>query len=120
MWDLSTLLINGQPVPEDVVVAWLNAAYHQQLGTTFGPQDSDLTTTAAGLTALLRFADAVGSRPGLLVACLRNLNQLQLAVQLGSTPVELIAGEAWAKIIHWFTEADTCTHTWYAGSMRLA
>jgi hypothetical protein len=92
-WDLSGLLINGQPVSRDVLVAWLNAAYHHLLGATFEPQDPDLTTTAAGLSAVLHFADAVGSRPGLLAACLRNLDQLQLAVQLGGTPVALIAGE---------------------------
>lgn len=74
-WDISQLLIEGQPVQRQTVVAWLNMAYSQALDEPF-EQDTELDDSMAGLAQLLAFADAVGPTKGLLRACLSDRGEL--------------------------------------------
>jgi hypothetical protein len=48
-WDLTTLLIDGEPVTKPVIVAWLNAAYRQAYATDFEQQENPPHRTASGL-----------------------------------------------------------------------
>jgi hypothetical protein len=66
-WDLSSLLIDGQPVTRSTVVAWLNCAYKHILDCDFEAQEVE--QSAASLYQLLVFADAVGSQRVLMKAC---------------------------------------------------
>jgi len=87
-WDLRQLQINGTAVQREAVVAWLNCAYSRILDSVFEEQQSDdadyayYTETVAGLAQLLAFADAVGSRAGILRSCLMHIDELVLQVQL--------------------------------------
>lgn len=88
-WDLRQLQINGTAVQRETVVAWLNCAYSRILETVFEEQSDSgdtcyayYTETVAGLAQLLAFADAVGSRAGILRACIRHIDELVLQVQL--------------------------------------
>jgi hypothetical protein len=85
-WDLSSLLIEGQPVSRAVVVAWLHAvhmAVHDAPFAGEAQQEPPLSDSAAGLAQLLALADAVGSSRGVLRTCLPPLEQLQFRVQAG-------------------------------------
>jgi hypothetical protein len=89
-WDLSGLLVDGQPVSRATVVAWLNAAYQHAYEADFEQQDDSSASSAEGLYSLLAFADAVGStKPLLKVCCAAALDDLQLRVQLGQQEVQL-------------------------------
>ncbi|WIA41200.1 hypothetical protein OEZ86_004815 [Tetradesmus obliquus] len=94
-WDLSGLLLDGQPVSRAVVVAWLNAAYQQAYGEDFEAQepDQDPACSVQGLYMLLSFADAVDSTKPLLRACCSQLQRLQLHAQLGQQQVGLDTSE---------------------------
>ena len=66
VWDLSGILIEGQPVKRETVVEWLNLAYLALLGEPYEQQqDQPEITTAAGLYELLAFADSVASAPAI-------------------------------------------------------
>jgi hypothetical protein len=100
-WDLSGLLIEGQPVSHGVVVAWLHAAMmcvHEEPFAGEAQQEPPLNCSAAGLAQLLAFADAVGSSRGLLHACLPPLAQLQFWLRVGEQQeeVQLDVGAAYS------------------------
>jgi hypothetical protein len=82
-WDLSGLLVDGQPVSRATVVAWLNAAYQHAYGTHYEQQEDSPVHSVERLYSLLAFADAVNSTEPLLKACCAGLQHLQLHVQLG-------------------------------------
>jgi hypothetical protein len=90
-WDLSSLLVDGQPVSSATVVAWLNAAYQAVREEDFQPQQlgEDPRCSVEGLYKLLLFADAVGSTKPVLKACCTQLRTLQLHAQLGQQQVAL-------------------------------
>ena len=88
-WDLTCLLIGGQPVTKSVVVAWLNAAYRQAYASDFEHQEESPSNSATGLYELLIFADAVGSTKAVLLACLRELDGLKLHAQLGQQQLQV-------------------------------
>jgi hypothetical protein len=71
-WDISEILIEGQPVQRQTVVSWLNSAYSFALDEPFD-QDAQPERSMPGLAQLLAFADAIGSTKGLLRACLSDL-----------------------------------------------
>jgi hypothetical protein len=75
-----------EPVTRATVVAWLNCAYQRIAERDFEPQGLDEMGTAAGLCKLLAFADAVGSRRGIISACAEMAQEVQLVV---SIPVPL-------------------------------
>jgi hypothetical protein len=95
-WDLSGLLLEGLPVPAATVKAWLGAVCNC-LKTEFdGGYQTELSSacrTAKGLYQLLQFADAVGSRQGVLHACLASLATLQFVIPDKYEPLELDAGK---------------------------
>ncbi|WIA20916.1 hypothetical protein OEZ85_005258 [Tetradesmus obliquus] len=90
-WDLSGLLLYGQPVSRDIVVAWLNAAYQAAYEEDYEAQqpDQDPACSVEGLYMLLSFADAVDSTRPLFKACCSRLQRLQLHAQLGQQQVAL-------------------------------
>jgi hypothetical protein len=63
VWDLSNLLIDGQPVQCSTVIRWLNCCYIALHGRTFDgrPVNELWQPTAAELFQLLAFADSIGS-----------------------------------------------------------
>jgi hypothetical protein len=83
-WDLSGLLVDGQPVSRATAVAWLNAAYQAAYAEDFDaqPPDEDAARSVKGLYQLLSFADAVDSTKPVLNACCAQLKQLKLHAQL--------------------------------------
>jgi hypothetical protein len=89
-WDLSGLLVDGQPVSRAIVVAWLNAAYQHAYLADYEQQADSPACIVEGLYLLLAFADAVHSTPGMLAACCARLLQgLQLRTQLRQQQVSL-------------------------------
>jgi hypothetical protein len=98
-WDLSGLLVDGQPVSRATVVAWLNAAYQHAYDTTYEQQQDSPACSVEGLCRLLAFADAVGSTSPLLRACCAGLQHLRLHAQLGQQQVSLETdGRAYAFV----------------------
>jgi hypothetical protein len=93
VWDLSGLLIDGKPVPEHVVKAWHGAVYKQLGHKQHSKELSSASKTMDGLYQLLRFADAVGSRQGVLQACLAHVGALEIQLPCGSKELVLVAGE---------------------------
>lgn len=81
-WDVSQLLIGGQSVQRETVIAWLNAANKPIHGCEFVPQASSPVRSMSGLAQLLAFADAVGTSRGLLLAFDTDAATLQAQVQL--------------------------------------
>jgi hypothetical protein len=91
-WDLSGLLVDGQPVSLSIVKAWLGAVY-KQLGDGQYAEDLHATSrTVEGLYQLLRFADAVGSRQGVVQACLAHVDALIVHIPYKDHLVPLVAG----------------------------
>ncbi|WIA39964.1 hypothetical protein OEZ86_013394 [Tetradesmus obliquus] len=88
-WDLSGLLVDGQPVSRATAVAWLSAAYQHAYETYFEEQQDSSASSAEGLYKLLAFADAVDSTRPLLKACCAGVEDLQLRAQLGQQQVSL-------------------------------
>jgi hypothetical protein len=90
-WDLSGLLVDGQPVSRATVVAWLNAAYQAAYEVEYQVQqpDQDPVCSVEGLYQLLSFADSVDSTRPVLKACCSRLHSLQLHAQLGQQHVAL-------------------------------
>lgn len=68
VWDVSQLLLEGQPVQRVTVVAWLNLIHKIASGQVFEQQEPNPARSMTGLGQLLLFADAVGSNRGLLLA----------------------------------------------------
>jgi hypothetical protein len=93
-WDLSQLLLESQPVQRSTVVFWLNAiSQHGDDKPMFDEQPASTAHTMAGLAQLLAFADAVGTRRGLLLALDAQLSAAALVekVQLGEQELQLAA-----------------------------
>ncbi|WIA18907.1 hypothetical protein OEZ85_003579 [Tetradesmus obliquus] len=83
-WDLSNLLIDGQPVQRSTVIRWLNHWYMRVHNIMFDkhlPYDEVLS--AAALFQLLAFADSVGSGRGIIMACLseKQLQQMYMRIK---------------------------------------
>lgn len=95
-WDLSGLLLEGQPIPTAIVKAWLAAVSNSlktQPDRDYAKELSNASQKAKGLYQLLQFADAVGSRPVVLHACLTDLETLQFDIKNGEEQLELEASE---------------------------
>jgi hypothetical protein len=94
-WDLSQLLLDGQPVQRSTVVCWLNAISQQcDNKPMFTDQPDSPARTMAGLAQLLAFADAVGTQEGLLAALDAQVSAaaaLVAEVQLGEQQLQLAA-----------------------------
>lgn len=81
--DVSGLLVEGQPVQQEIVLAWLQVVYTVTLDEPFEQlEPASPVTSMAKLGQLLAFADAVGSSKGLLKACCAGVASLHAAVQL--------------------------------------
>jgi hypothetical protein len=91
-WDLSHLLIDGQPVSRDTVTAWLNAVHMHMEDAPFPGYQGSPTRDPTQLYQLLAFADAVGSSRGVLRACLPK-EELQFGVNLYGRDLKLDAGD---------------------------
>lgn len=48
-WDLSQLLVEGDPVTKETAVAWLNSAYQRILDSEFEKQREDVRCSATGV-----------------------------------------------------------------------
>lgn len=92
-WDVSALLIEGQPVQRETVVAYINAiSQHVNNEVVIEEQhDSKPTRSMTALAQLLAFADAVGTSRGLLLALDWQVSASELVaeVQLGDELVQL-------------------------------
>jgi hypothetical protein len=89
-WDVSGLMYEGQPFSRETVSCWLNCARSLTEGLEeLSEQDMQQLSTVAGLTQLLTFADAVGSRGGLCRAACSQLQQLKFVVQLPEQVLQL-------------------------------
>jgi hypothetical protein len=87
-WDLSSLLINGQPVNRSTVVSWLNRVYNHLRGCDYEAQE--VQPSATSLYQLLVFADAVGSEKVLLKACVSaHAETSRFVLKLGQKEVQL-------------------------------
>lgn len=80
-WDVSQLVLLGQPVKRETVVKWLNAAYKPIHGDVYEHQHNNPASSMSGLAQLLAFADAVGSSRGLLLAFDTDAMELTADVQ---------------------------------------
>jgi hypothetical protein len=75
-WNLSNLLIDGQPVQRSTVIRWLNVCCINVHHVLFDPDIRyGSLVSATELFELLAFADSVGSGRGIIEACLTE-NQL--------------------------------------------
>lgn len=97
VWDVSGLLLDGQPFARDTVSCWLNCACSAVHGMAeLNEQDVQQLSTVAGLAQVLAFADAVGSYKGLCNAACSQLKQLKFVVQLPVQVLELpVAGNVY-------------------------
>ena len=93
-WDVSGLLFDGKPFTRETVSCWLRCAQNFLDGSAdLDAQDTQQLSTVTGLTQVLAFADAVGSRSGLCKALCSQLQQLKFVVQLPEQVLELpVAG----------------------------
>ena len=93
-WDVSGLLFDGHPFSHETVSCWLNCAQHLVEGCAeLGAQNIQHLSTVAGLTQVLAFADAVGSRSSLRKVLCNQVPELKLVVQLPEQVLELpVAG----------------------------
>lgn len=89
-WNLSDILINGEHVKRETVLQWLSAL--EQLTEHQQPAADGQSCTVSSLYELLAFADAVGSRRGLLMACISNLPRLRLYIAVGEQQLGLAIG----------------------------
>ncbi|WIA19688.1 hypothetical protein OEZ85_005616 [Tetradesmus obliquus] len=95
VWDLSNILIDGQPVQRATVVAWLNSCYQIMYTADYESQEAadNPARTFEGLYRLLAFADAVDSIDGVLQRMMADVSGLQLHAQLGEQQLVLCPGE---------------------------
>jgi hypothetical protein len=99
-WDLSSFLIDGHPVSRDTVTAWLNVVYTLLDNKPFEEGTPASATNATRLYQLLAFTNAVGSRQGVLNACLAGLKELCFEVKTGDQALQLSVGEATAACLN--------------------
>ncbi|KAI8466571.1 MAG: hypothetical protein J3K34DRAFT_524435 [Monoraphidium minutum] len=94
IWDLSEVLVEGEPVSRAVVVAWVEVVYnasptsYSDDGTELPPEEPGRGVPAA---PLLLFADAVGSSARVIRACYERCKaQFEaITVKLGSEQLQL-------------------------------
>jgi hypothetical protein len=81
VWDLSNLLIAGEPVQRKPVISWLNMCYNAVHGEPFvadgGPPD-----VVMDLFRLLAFADSIGATGGSVKPCITERVLLDLAMEV--------------------------------------
>ena len=96
-WDVSGLLLDGQPFSRETVSCWLSCGYSAVDGMQeLGHQDIQLLSTVEGLTQVLAFAAAVGSVTGFYRVVSSQLQQLKFVVQLPEQVLELpLAGNTY-------------------------
>lgn len=87
VWDISSVLVGGTPVKRQTVVEWLNAVYSRLDDSCYEEQKESEVQTMAALFELLTFADAVGSRRGILLHCIGKLSRLMASAKLAQPPV---------------------------------
>jgi hypothetical protein len=95
-WDLSKLLIDGQPVQRSTVTRWLDLCYfaiHDRPFEESNVQEQPVLT-ATQLYQLLSFADAIGSTRGLVNAAIADLDQLPIQATLNGLAVQLKLSDA--------------------------
>uniref|UniRef100_A0A383VQL2 Uncharacterized protein n=1 Tax=Tetradesmus obliquus TaxID=3088 RepID=A0A383VQL2_TETOB len=95
VWDLSNILIDGQPVQRATVVAWLNTCHQIVYKADYEAQEQqdNPALTFEGLYRLLAFADAVDSTDGLMERLTADLSGLKLHAQLGEQQLVLCPGQ---------------------------
>jgi hypothetical protein len=77
VWDLSNLLIHGQPVQRNTAVRWLNCCYMRMHEVWYDERLRFVDALSASeLFKLLAFADSVESAKGIITACLPTEQQL--------------------------------------------
>jgi hypothetical protein len=106
VWDVSGLVLEGQQVEREIVVAWLDLAYQSINGQPFESIDPmelnedrepGVTDSMLGLVQLLAFSDAVGSSRGLLLALDKEAAAAQPALfaDFGDKTLELDPGNTY-------------------------
>jgi hypothetical protein len=91
-WDISSIVVgDGHAVSRDTVVAWLNCVYSRLDASLYEECDAlaDISTDATGLYNLLAFADAVGSRRGIFLQCISQLQHLTVTAAVGEQSLRL-------------------------------
>lgn len=87
VWDLSGLIIEGQPVKRQTLVTWLNIVYKAVLDYPYQQVYQPPTLSAAELFELLAFSDSVASSRAVCLACVSDSMLQRLRVQLCSPGV---------------------------------
>ena len=117
-WDVSGLLLDGQPFTRETVSCWLSCAYSAIHGIReLSAQQVDQLSTVTGLTQVLVFADAVGSYEGLSMAACSQSSRLKLVVQLPGQVLELhladhmysFHGSDHTQLVHFSLPTDKST-----------
>ena len=86
-WDVSGLLLDGQPFSRETVSCWMNCVNSIADGRTdLGQQDIEQLSTVTGLTQVLAFADAVGSSHGPIKIACSQIKNLKFRFQLPEQP----------------------------------
>lgn len=93
VWDISSMLVAGKPVKRQTAVEWLNAVYSRLDDSCFEDQEESEVQTMTDLFELLMFADAVGSRRGILLHCIGRLSHLMASARQGEEVVYLPTGK---------------------------
>jgi hypothetical protein len=88
-WDVSGLLLDGQPFSRETVSCWMNCAYSLIDGSEQLGQHDIEQLSSAGLAQVLAFANAVGSSEGLFRAACSQLQHLKFVVQLPEQVLQL-------------------------------
>ena len=90
-WDLTNLVIDGQPVGRKTVVAWLNCAYQYIHGCDFeAVAEGEHISSSQDLYDFLTFSDAVDSKKPFISSVLRdNLDSIRVCQKLGEQEVKL-------------------------------
>ena len=88
-WDVSGLLIDGQPYSRAVVSCWVQCCNSHNYVEDLDTDSINQLSTVIGLTQVLAFADAVGSYAGVFKAACSQLERLQIVVQLPEQMLEL-------------------------------
>jgi hypothetical protein len=82
-WDVSGLLLDGQPFSRETISCWLSCVNSLVDGpAVLGPLDIEQLSTVTGLTQVLAFADAVGSFVAPITSACSQLQKLKLKIQL--------------------------------------
>jgi hypothetical protein len=93
-WDVSGLLLDGQPFSRETVQCWINCAYSALHGVSeLDAEDKQQLSTAIGLKQVLAFGHAVGSAEALFAAACSQLSELKVVVQLPEQKLEVPVGK---------------------------